>query len=483
MTMIITMGMIGAIIPMVGLAIDASLLYATKAKLSAATDAGALAGARSLNRGMDLASQTTSATATAEAFFDANFPDGHLMTTHRVRTVTVAETTFRTRTVRMDTSVEAPTFFMRFLRLTSTTVRAEGVASRRDVNVVLVLDRSSSLQTAGVCGNMRAAAKSFVDKFSEGRDRVGLLTFGLSSQVDFVPATNFKTASPSVNTLIDSIACSGNTGTAQALWQGYQQLVTINEPGSLNLLVLFTDGVPNGITASYPVKRVTDTRYDYLHPSTSVSVPPSTCKDSAGRQYPNAAWNPANKVGALAQWANGATYGDTVGMINYQATSISNSNEIAIPDANACAYGPAGSTTNVKKTRNDIAWIPTLDLYGNATTGYKAVTTFPTGHPYVGQLRPDLPASLVRASTNAADNAAFRVRQNTSLGVVVYTIGLGGTSSEPADHDFMRRLSNDLDSSCYDATRPIGFYVYAPTTAELADAFAQVASEILRLAL
>ena len=49
------------IIPIVGLAIDAGVLYALKSKLVLATDAAALAAARSLNLGLTLAAQETAA--------------------------------------------------------------------------------------------------------------------------------------------------------------------------------------------------------------------------------------------------------------------------------------------------------------------------------------------------------------------------------------------------------------------------------------
>src|ERR1022692_2324530 len=50
-------------LPLVGLAIDGSILYLVQAKLSAAVDAAALAAARSLSVGLALNSQTASATA------------------------------------------------------------------------------------------------------------------------------------------------------------------------------------------------------------------------------------------------------------------------------------------------------------------------------------------------------------------------------------------------------------------------------------
>ena len=53
------------LIPVVGLAIDASFLYAVRAKLSSAVDASALAAGRSLNQGLTLQAQAAAAEARA----------------------------------------------------------------------------------------------------------------------------------------------------------------------------------------------------------------------------------------------------------------------------------------------------------------------------------------------------------------------------------------------------------------------------------
>src|SRR5260221_4263059 len=67
-------------IPIVGLAIDAGLLYAVRGRLSAACDAASLATARNLNLGLTLSQQTAATTARGTAFFNANFPPGYMGT-------------------------------------------------------------------------------------------------------------------------------------------------------------------------------------------------------------------------------------------------------------------------------------------------------------------------------------------------------------------------------------------------------------------
>src|ERR1700722_13519915 len=119
-------------LPLVGLAIDGSVLYLIQARLSAAVDAAALAGARSLSVGLDLTSQTASATATAQNYFNANFPTGYWNTTNLSLSTTVAQTAYKARTVTMQASVTVPLTFMKLLGQSGATVAAQGQTSRRD---------------------------------------------------------------------------------------------------------------------------------------------------------------------------------------------------------------------------------------------------------------------------------------------------------------------------------------------------------------
>jgi Flp pilus assembly protein TadG len=453
-TLILTVALMSVIIPIAGLAIDVSLLYAVKSKLQAGVDAAALAGARSLNRGMDLASQADNARTTATSFFNANFPNGHLSTTGRVLTLAVAESAYRTRTVRADGQVNAPTYFMRILGFQSTTLMASGMASRRDVNLVLVLDRSSSM--GGAMTPMRAAARGFVEKFAEGRDNLGLLVFGGSTVVAYPhpsslgPDPNFKTAAPTIDTLISQTVNGGNTGTAQAIWLAYRELVKRNEAGALNLIVFFTDGLPNGLVAEY---NDPDAAKNLIKAS-------STC---TYRRVVN-----RSMLGFLSQWSGFAPTGTTVGIKLLTASTVSSVSEGAIQtNSDGCYY-----RSDETKMRQDVLKMPALDYYGSATTGYVGVDL----------TRVDSPREIGRASLNAADDAVRRIRQDTNLGVVIYTIGYSGGSEAP-DETWMKRISNDPTSASFDSTKPPGLYVNATTTGDLSGAFARVASEILRLAL
>ncbi len=148
-------------IPMVGLGIDGSILFWTKAKLSAAVDAAALAAARSLSVGTTLAAQESSATATAQQYFAADFPPGFLgiPASSDQLNVTFVETGLKSRIVTVQGSTSAPLYFMRIFGFQSQQIVANGQATRRDLNLILVLDRSGSMGPspgANVCSTLIA---------------------------------------------------------------------------------------------------------------------------------------------------------------------------------------------------------------------------------------------------------------------------------------------------------------------------------------
>jgi hypothetical protein len=357
--------------------------------------------------------------------------------------------------------VDSPLYFLRLVGKTTAHIAIEGRASRRDVNIMLVLDRSGSLTTAGACDDLRNAANSFVVSFAEGRDRLGMITYGGSSRVDFAPAMNFKTATPrTLSSLINSIACNGATGSAQALWQGYQQLVGINEPGSLNVLLFFTDGQPNAITAEFPVKK---------QGTTYSPTGKSTCYDEMGRANTSPSWNPGPKLGFINE------SGSVRGVRTHTAPTIPVAGDPnAIANSSHCYF----VTEGLGSVHKDIAYIPDTDYWGNSIWGYKPLSTYASG-PYAGKARVDSSTTLVNASVNALDSAAARIRQDTNFSVVTYTIGLGGAGA--AEHILLQRVSNDPASPIFNPDRPAGMYVYAPTAVQLNDAFYRIASEILRL--
>ncbi len=458
--------MLLVLIPIIGLGIDGGVAYMLRTKLSAAVDAAVLAGARSLSTGADLQSQTANATAVAQKYFDANFPAGTWNSQNVSRSATVNEDDVtHVRSVSVTASVDAPVYFMGILNQTTARISLTGTAKRRDVNVMLVLDRSYSMgayvdskgssHQCGTCGAIPAminAATSFVNQFAQGRDKVGMVVFG-GDYYRVLPSTDFSTLAGKIG----QITSAGNTGSAQALWQAYDALGNLpdqngnpaGEPGALNVILFFTDGLPNGITADFAPLRVS----------------PNTCSSGS-----------ISMLGWISQTSGFIIDpGTTRGLFIPVAQAVSDPNDGStanlIPNNAGCNF--AGDDS---KMYLDFTGIPAQDYYGNLTNPpnpYKPVVL--TGLNRATQ--------VAAASFNAADYAAQRMRTGAINNIVplVYSISLLDNPAEPPDPVFMKRVSNTADSPIYDATKPTGLYIDTQSANELPAAFQQIASEILRL--
>lgn len=454
--LLVTMAMV-FVLPIIGLAVDVTLLYMIKTRLSAAVDGGALAAARSLSRGVDLASQATAASNTALAYFRANFPQGYLMTpdTSPNPIVLVDASVMNVRTVTIDATVQAPMYFLRLLGFTEAPVRAFGQAARRDVNIVLVLDRSGSLQSSGYCDDLIDAATKFTNKFAEERDNLGLVTFARSSTKNFPAASNFKSATPNVTDIIGNIECAGYTAGPAGLSMGYEELQRLDEPGALNVIIFFTDGIPNTLHMDFPIKR----------DASGTPAGASTC--DAGL---------TNLRGSLTPGGSGSQglyplFGD----INPPAEP---SGMIPVGERIGCFITTTGNADNIEQ---DAAYMPNQDIFGNDVNGFRGAPPVYASGLYTGKYRVDNTSALETAAQNALDNAATRIRGDATLRPIIYSIGLGAVG--PDQDELLRRVANDPAATNYDSSKAAGLYAFAPDGAGLTAAFQRIAAEILRLSL
>jgi Flp pilus assembly protein TadG len=433
------------LLPAIGMAVDMGVMYLVQSRLSAACDAASLAGARSLSRGADDSAQHANAESTAATYFHANFPAGYFASTNVVvNNVAATDSTFM-RSVTTTSSVDLPYLFLRALGLSHATLQASAKSTRRDVNIMIVMDRSGSLANSGSCTPLKTAAVNFVQKFAEGRDNLGLVTFATSSRVDAPLATTFKTA---VTNTLNGLVCTGATNSAQALWQSYVELAGLAQAGALNVIVFFTDGRPTAVTENFPIK------------STSTCTPLHTAPP---------------KLGVITLGSS------TQGLYNWSAPAQPLASDITvISDRAGCSF-KTGSETAVT---SDISYAPLTDYWGNSlkpANAYLSVTTSGAGLSIASA------QNVQNFSTNAADNAALRIRSGaadvnhanrTLAGVTIFSIGLGDV-----DDVLLKRVANDPSLS----PNPVaagnqGLYVYAANATQLDQAFTRVASEMLRLA-
>jgi len=485
------------LLPMVGLGIDVTMLYLMKAKLSSAVDGGAIAAARSLSAGLTFEEQRDSAIKTAEQFVQANFPDGfwgasapRLSDGSLQVEVTQDMASYRRTLVSIQARVQVPLLFMRILGHDYSTVAASGAAARRDVRLVLVLDRSASM--SGYMSELRANAKEFVRKFKHG-DQLGLVVFGRTALVAYPPRDpnnpdagtgpdeNFK--EPMLS-LIDKIQSGSNTGMAEALWLAYKELQKNPLKSALNMIVLFTDGLPDGISAEFNTPGNT-----YIRGSS-----PCVYKQWTGES--------TKIIGAIAQGSGFARTGNTVGIFALAnrtrkggsdiETWMSNPDEPVVPDPASRNCSFVGNQNNMK---NDVSRIPPTDLYGNSTepsidpmTGdwaYKTSDIYKhpdrcNGAAY-DPTKVDSPCQIGLASWNVVDDAIKRIRADgkaNDLMPVIYVIGFDNGSGEKPDKGLMERMANVGQQ--YDPDYPAGKYIESGPGG-IGAAFAEVMSEVLRL--
>jgi Flp pilus assembly protein TadG len=566
------------LIPMVGLAIDGGRGYLVRLKLSSAVDGGALAAARLLGAGANASLQLTYAQETAKQFVAANFPSkffgSDLVGTANVCVDPgsdstdpchvgngVSVSTYKMRTVVVSATAQMPTFFMRLLGMPTVTVSSNGIASRRDVRVVLVVDRSSSM--SGFFGTSANSivpmTKKFVSSFSGagdlgGRDELGLVVFGGSGIVaypprdvtkDFTdptqftpPNNNFKQSGNMLDYL-DALHHGSNTGTAEALYLAYMTLRADAQTNpdlstKLNVIVLFTDGLPNGITA-YANDPAETT--NYMMKSTSGCAKLGQGNASASPLV-SAANN--NMIGWFSQQNGFAGGTDTSGayglrkhmMVYPYAGFTGRGNDIdawmrlatsgtGTSDTELVAQMTPSATCNSPMVTT-MARFPNHDLYGNYTdlsaapaVGGVVPPHGPTGQPLykLGDLysnqcggatynptKTSNACQIGLASWQATAHQAWKIwnqimwdktsnmnKFDTAVNQsspVIFTIGFDHSASggEAPDMSLLQLIANDPASPAPFSARVKGQAFRAADPNAVDAAFQQIASQILRLA-
>ena len=498
------------LVPMIGLAVDVGMLYVVKARLQGAVDGASLAAARSLNLGQTTGAQATSAKQNAVNWFYANFPAGNWFTNSTLMDTSDTHAHVyddavnpNLRHVDVTASSHVPTLFMNWFGVRFTNIVAYGFASRRDVNAMLVLDRSGSMGSS--CNSLITAAKTFTGQFSAGRDKIGAISFADNAYLHSVPVTTFQADLGYINSFgtsngeLDTITCAGGTATPQAIALAYNELYKINQPGALNVIVVETDGRPNTVTVNF---------WDGATAGISGS---SSCTDANNKRKGQGgfaslaalpAWTgghsmnaggsgymadiPAGIIGGIG----GTDTGNTTFLL-FNSWTLSKSNNYnetpyySYPDPTA-TNGCAMSLKNLAAHNNisDLIWLPTTDVYGNSLINASYNTVSTSG----GHVSPINMTQIRNAAFNATDSIATRARTNANLPVTVFAVGF--TAS--VDDTILQRISNDPDwissASCVSSgdcvvhtDQPEGTYVFAATTADLIPAFLTLSSQILRL--
>jgi Flp pilus assembly protein TadG len=460
-----------------GLAVDSGRAYVVKAQLTKAVDGAALAGARSLNSGNPRRE--------AEKIFRANFPVGYVGTSS-VTDPTADANFFRVdtnaatgvNTVTVTAAATVPTTFMALANFTSLTVTSTGEATRRMVDLSLVLDVSSSIGSQWA--TVADAVELFINSFDQNNDRLSLTIFGNGAQVlDQMPSSRGFNKTAVVSHI--PAGPNGSTNMVEGLYRGWDELrsVPAGTQSGLRIIVLFTDGASNGVPGSY-------------------DIDPGTARSLRTWDFPERPPDPADQTHIDPQIEG--LYDTATGLNTGFAFSVRPSNwDNYSPPAGNIIQAPG--TTVWSMPASMMSWhthhrspgIPTqFPLVTNTLTvnGVSQSVKRPFRHlgMYSAGRYPAEVFNINNAARNLVEIIANEARSDSGdYRIRIYTIGMGdlvnldlGTIPEPSS-DILKRMANDPTSPDHNPAQLDGEYFPAPTAADVSAAFQGIQNQILRL--
>jgi Flp pilus assembly protein TadG len=442
-----------------GLAVDTGRAYVVKAQLSKALDGAALGAARDMNSGNPQQE--------AQRIFNANFPAGYLGSTLAsgpTVTVTTDNATGR-NVVNVSASATVPTTFMQLANFTQVTVNGSAEATRRMVDLSLVLDVSGSIGSKWP--TVRDAARSFIGAFDATHDRVALMTFSNGSIVlDQMPSSRGFNKTQ-VQADVPSSLPGGSTLMVEGLYHGWDELRTVpsGQQSGLRVIVLFTDGASNGVPGIYDATGI--------------------AKGLRTWDFPKAAIDPDNQT--WDQPHIDGLYDTSSGVANpaYTLTpSIWSSTQVlaAVPllplTTSHTHHRSSGIPTQFQLQSS------TLKVNGLAQNVRRGLRNKDaTTNRYPTEVW-----NINNAARNVLEIIADGARSdNGDYPIRIFTIGMGylvrdqlGTMPEMPE-DILKRVANDKTSQDYNGSQAEGKYYFAQTPQEVAPAFEAIQNEIIRL--
>jgi Flp pilus assembly protein TadG len=472
MSLVYMATLLGTLLLFTGLALDSGRAYIVKAQLSKAVDGAALGAARNLNTGDPKGEATR--------IFRANFPAGYFGTTASTDPTTdpgffssrvIPATGLNVVTVTA--SAVLPTTFMRLGNFNEVTVSSSGEATRRMVDLSLVLDVSGSIGPQW--GAVRDAARAFITSFDQTQDRLALLTYSDAAKViDLMPSSR-GFDKPGMISRVPQTLPGGSTAMVEGLYRGWDELrsVPLGSQSGLRVIVLFTDGASNSVPGFWDG---------------------ATAKGLRTYDFPA---NPGDTNGQTHDQPHLAGLYDT--STGNQTPSVDKAipwNDRSIPPGGVFATSPAIPSwaywlpANSAHTHYRSSGIPTsFPLVSNTLTvnGVPQITARgfrdQTGGKFPAQIYNvnNAARNLVEIIADAARNDVgdYRIR--------IFTIGMGqlvrldlGTRKETSE-SILKRIANDSTSPDFNSAQLEGQYYYAQTAADVGPAFQALQNQIVRL--
>jgi Mg-chelatase subunit ChlD len=450
-----------------GLAVDSGRSYVVKAQLSKAVDGAALAAARNFNGGDPQGE--------AIRIFKANFPDGYMGTSYSPDPTTNAnfynsqtDAASGVNIVTITATTMVPTSFMRLGGFTQVQVGSSGQATRRMVDLSVVLDVSSSIGSKW--GAVRDATRTFVNSFDAAHDRVSLLTFSNGAMVlDPMPAGRGFDKAKVVADVPQNLP-GGSTLMVEGLYRAWDELrsVPTGTQSGLRIIVLFTDGASNGVPGVYDASGSVKSLRSWDFPKNANDPDGQTWdQPHIDGLYDSQTGNQSPSYSVTLPW-NSQGPGSTLPQVPLLplATSHSHHHSAGIP----ISFPLQSTSLTVNK-------VPQITARGLRNQDM-ATLRYPAEVFNINNAARNVLEIIGDAARNDA-GGDYKIRIYT-LGMSYLVEDLLGTMPEMPE-DILKRISNDPRSPDHNSAQLDGQYFYAPTAADVGPAFQGIQNQILRL--
>lgn len=405
--------------------------YLVEAELSKSVDAAALVGANNISN-PELGPGEHEALMREVAL--SNFPAGTLGTeVGGSGEVTFTIPTTPSDTAEVDGTVTVKKYLTQMFVPQDTVVSTRGVAKRRDVEIMMILDRSGSMYNA--MEDLKTAANSFVDYFADTQDtdKVGLVTFSYGVSVYPEMGHNFVSE---MHSTIDAMNAGGWTNSEHAIDAsdnpgGFtDQSSLAPEDHVKQVLIFFSDGNPTAFTVSDPA-------YQFVRD---------------GNAHPNAV------VSASTSWyekLHDPETGNSLGVYQYKTGD-------GLPTSGSTTTSCSSDGHKYSNMKWGILEHPD---YGAISSSFLSASDI--GKCNVS--RYSLSNYVVEMGKQMAIDHAQELKDK---GIEIYTIGLGNV-----DRTFLETISSGENQAGWDE-----YALYTPNAGELESLFKKVAKNIkLRL--
>lgn len=408
-----------------GLAIDAGILYFTKAKLTTSVDGACLAGMKTLPSG-----QATASTV-ANNIFSANY-GAHPPTP----SITFPQDQYKEQQVKVTATSNVNTLFMRVIPAFATVpVSATAVSTRGKLIMSIVLDRSGSMCggkvpcDSGVTGDkggeaLQVAVPQFVKDFDDKTDEVGMISFASNASIDY--SINYNFTSP-ITTAVSKLQFTGGTFGTGA---GNLPIQNAANGPPLSVAGLQDDSVP--IQAGQNIVKVVVYFTDGLMNTIQDTF---ACQSQTLLNY-----------GGFDD--TGTNYGEIFDPVHSTQFGKANSGGFPI-DSKGDLCKKNGQNVNKFYSQAQGKTVPLTQHNITNEAKYRAVQT------------------------------AISLRSESPIPTYIYTIGLGTDSTASS---LLAQLANDPNYPTYVAGQPAGLFFYissCPCTDQIQQAFQTIAAKVL----